>query len=142
MSAPETTLQALHQQYCRLTGRNLTFSFYQREWFDWSKHFVAADLDLVMAWINRENSKRERRYQIRTDLLRLIGDLAVFDSLKAEAELEQKRVAAKARAWKATAGETALGEFRKTDPVAPAREPTMPRAAVIGALDKLKGELQ
>lgn len=116
---PESSLKSLHDLYCSLTGRTLTYQFYQREWSDFAKTFTADDLRAVLAWVERENSKRDKQFRIRTDLLRIIGDLAVFDSLKAEAELWRKEQAARKRAWQPSAGESALAEMRREDVKAP-----------------------
>lgn len=122
MSDPENTLRSLHALYCTLTGRNLKYQFYQREWRDFAQNFTAEDLQTVMAYVERENRKREKRYQIRTELLRIVGDLATFDSLKAEAELEVKARAARARAFKPSAGQSALAAMRHEE-VKPPDEP-------------------
>lgn len=116
---PEVSLKSLHDLYCTLTGRNLTYQFYIREWSDFAKTFTADDLRAVLLWVARENSKRDRQFRIRTDLLRIVGDLAVFDSLKAESELWHKEQAARKRAWSPSDSDKALADFRKTDPTAP-----------------------
>lgn len=123
MTDPETNLHDLHRLYCTLTGRNLTYQFYVREWADFAKVFNADDLRAVLAWVDRVNKKREWQYRIRTDLLKLIGDLAVFDSLKAEAELDAKARAAKVRAWQPSESDKILAEFKKTEPTAPDEPP-------------------
>lgn len=139
---PESSLKSLHDLYCSLTGRNLTYQFYQREWADFAKTFTADDLRTVLTWVERENSKRERQFRIRTDLLRIIGGLAVFDSLKAEAELEAKAKAAKGRAWRASESDKTLAEFRKTEPQPPEAPPRMSKELIINGLDKLRNDLE
>lgn len=142
MSDPETNLKALHSLYCDLTGRTLTYQFYVREWSDFAKVFTADDLRAVLSWVERENKKREWQYRIRTDLLRIIGDLAVFDSLKAEAELDQKAKTAKARAYRPSEGDKILGEFRKTEPTAPDRGPVMTRDVLLKNLSELRSNIE
>lgn len=142
MTDPETNLHDLHRLYCTLTGRNLTYQFYVREWANFAKVFNADDLRAVLAWVDRVNKKREWQYRIRTDLLKLIGDLAVFDSLKAEAELDAKARAAKARAWQPTAGQVALAEMRHEEVKPPETEPRMAKELIINSLDRLKSDLE
>ena len=120
MDSPETPLKALHNQFCRLTGRNLNYTFYIREWRDFSQHFTEQDLNAVLAWVARENAKREQRYRIRTELLRIIGDLQLFEQLRAEAELESKRLAAKRRQVLPSTGSVELAAMRhEPAPVTP-----------------------
>lgn len=139
---PETNSRSLHDLYCKLTGRHLKYQFYQREWSDFAKTFTADDLKAVLTWVERENSKREKRYQIRTELLRIVGDLAVFDSLKAEAELWKKERDARNRAWRPSEGEQALADMRREEVKPPEAEPRMAKELLITNLDKLKSELE
>lgn len=141
MTDPETPLRVLHDLYCKLTGRNLKYQFYQREWRDYAQNFTADDLQVVLAYVERENRQREKRYQIRTELLRIIGDLAVFDSLKADAELWQKAKAARKRAWVPSESDKILGEFRATEPVPPDTSATTCRDALRKALDAARKEI-
>lgn len=139
---PEAVLLSLHQLYCSLTGRALTYQFYQRDWSEFVKFFNADDLKFVLAWVERENGKRDKPFQIRTDLLRIIGDLAVFDSLKAEAELETKARAARARAFKPTAGQSALAAMRCEEVQPPERGPVVARDVLLKNLSDLKTKLE
>lgn len=142
MTDPETPLHSLHSTFCRLTGRNLRFTFYQNEWRDFSQHFTEQDLNAVLAWVARENAKREARYRIRTELLRIIGDLQLFEQLRAEAELESKRLAAKRRQVLPGAGDKALAEFRHTEPTVPDAPPRMPKELLVQNLEKLRDQLK
>lgn len=142
MTDPETPLRSLHDKYCQLTGRNLRYTFYQNEWREWSRHFQESDLPMVFAWIEQENRKREKRYMIRTELLRIIGDVQTFEQLRAEAELAEKAKAANKRKWEPSAGEKALSEFRRTDLEPPPTEPRMSKDLLLSNLDQLKNEIR
>lgn len=119
MEQPDTTLRALHKRFCELTGKTYLFEQWQHDWWEFNRFYTEADLEIVIAYAERVNLKREKKYQIVTTLKKIIGDLREFDSLKAEAELEAKKLAAKKRQWVASPADKVLSNFRGTEPVEP-----------------------
>lgn len=108
----EAALVQLHQKFCSMTGRDERYSFYLSQWHDFSKHFTEADLELVLRYIIKENSRRHKQYAIRTALLDLIGDLAHFEGLRAEATLQEKERLARARKVQPSQGSVELAKAR------------------------------
>lgn len=98
MTDPETPLRTLHQQFCTLTGRQYRFEQWRHDWYDFVRcGYTADDMTAVIEFANRVNARREKRYQIVVTLAKIITDLRNFDSLRAEADLARRELAAKRR---------------------------------------------
>ena len=123
MTDPETPLRSLHEHFEKLTGRRYCYEQWRHDWYEYSKYYTADDLSMVLAFADRINKTREKRYQIVTSLRKIIGDLRTFDDLKAEAELAEKAKAAKKRQFVPSAGQIALSEMRREDLPQPPDEP-------------------
>lgn len=119
MTDPEQPLRSLHNQFCALTGKQHRYEQWRHDWYEFSRFYTADDLTLVIAYAERVNQKREKRYQIVTSLRKIIGDLRVFDDLLGEAQVDLKAREARKRAWQPSDSDKALSEFRKTEPTAP-----------------------
>lgn len=120
---PETILRSLHDQFCQLTGKQHRYEQWRHDWYEFNRFYTRDDLSLVIAYANRVNQKREKRYQIVLSLRKLISDLRAFDDLLGEARVDAKARAAKARAWQPSEADKILGEFKKTEPTAPDEPP-------------------
>lgn len=129
MPPPETNLEELHMIYNRLTNQSLRFRPFERLWWDFRQHgYDAHDLEMTVKYIEARNRKETFKISLRLNLL--LDDLARFESYRGEADLEARRKAAAARAWKPTAGEQARASMCGHDPVPPQKEPPMPREMV------------
>lgn len=120
---PETSFRALHARYCELTGRSPKYVLWMREWRDFAQHFTMDDLEQTLKWVEKVNHTREKRFQIRTELLRLL-DPQYFDSLRAEMELERKAMLARKRKLQPTQGQKELASMRlegRPEPTKPER---------------------
>ncbi len=138
---PEVPLQAMHATYNRLTNQTLRFKPFERLWFDFQHAgYSSADLELVLTYMQRRNRKGGFEISLRLD--RLLDDLARFESYRGEADLEARNKAARARAWKPTAGEKARAAMCGHAPVPPAKEPVLARDAVIAGLRQLQTSIQ
>lgn len=142
MDDPEASLRALHDQFCRLTGKQHRYEQWRHDWYEFSRFYTADDLTLVVAYAERVNRQREKRYQIVLSLRKIIGDLRTFDDLLGEAQVDLKAKAARKRAWQPSDGEKALGEFRKTEPQPPERGPAVARDVLLKNLTDLKSKLE
>lgn len=128
MTSPETALQQLHSQWCAMTGSTERFQWYVREWADFARHYDAVTLGNVVRFVMAENARREVRYQKKLLIRNIIGDLQVFDSIRAEMELARKAQSARKRGWKANAGQIARAAMTLSEPKppnTPARRVTM-----------------
>ena len=141
MEAPEKQLQALHEVYNALTGQTLRFRPFERHWADFVRAgYAEADLRLVLQYIDRLNRKNPNCPTSRR-LNTLLDDLARFESLRGEAESQERARAAHNRAWRPSQAERERAAMCGHDPVAPAKEPVLSRDAILANLDKLKQTL-
>ena len=139
MTDPETPLRSLHEHFEKLTGRRYCYEQWRHDWYEYSKYYTADDLSMVLAFADRINKTREKRYQIVTSLRKIIGDLRTFDDLKAEAELEAKRIAAKKRQFQPTSAQAAWAAAHDEEPI-PEDKPVkrLSMDAVVEALKQAK----
>lgn len=136
MNDPEALLRGLHDQFCRLTGKQHRYEQWRHDWYEFSRFYTADDLALVVAYAERVNLKREKRYQIVLSLRKIIGDLRTFDDLLGEAQVDLKAKAARKRAWQPDAGQVALAEMRHEE-VKPPEQPAK-RLSIDFVVDALK----
>lgn len=142
MLDPEQPLRLLHDQFCALTGKQHRYEQWRHDWYEFSRFYTPDDLVVVIAYAERVNLKREKRYQIVTSLRKIIGDLRTFDDLLGEAQVDLKARAARKRAWQPSAADEVVSEFRKTDPQAPERGPVVARDVLLKNLSELKDKLE
>lgn len=142
MTDPEAPLRLLHDQFCALTGKQHRYEQWRHDWYEFSRFYTPDDLVVVIAYAERVNRKREKRYQIVTSLRKIIGDLRTFDDLLGEAQVDLKARDARNRAWQPTAGEQALAEMRREEVKLPITEPRMAKELLITNLDKLRNEIK
>ena len=118
-------LQSLHALFCQLTERQLHFALHERVWHEFDRAgFTENDLRIVIGWMKASNRKHEWQYGFK--LGNVIGDLARFDEILAEA-LAVNRNKPKA----ATPREQVVKEFQKTAGEAFVRETARPLADVL-----------
>lgn len=122
MTTPDFTLRKLHERYEALTGRRYCYEQWERDWHEFSKFYSEDDLIMVITYANRINQQREAKYRQPITPLKLIADLRLFDSLRGEAEVDAKRIAAKKRQFQPSEGATQLAAMRH-EPVQPPDEP-------------------
>lgn len=82
----------VHRIYCSLTSTTPNIRLWERDFFEFvSAGFTPSDMEAVLIWIMRENKKAsEPRYHKSVSLMKLIGDLRVFDSHLCEARASNR----------------------------------------------------
>jgi hypothetical protein len=92
------TLRSLHACYCELSLRQPPFLTCERRWLEFhNAGFGIDDLKLVIAFVQKVNSKRERQYHIPLRFDSLIGDLERMGDLLGESRADKRARDFKAR---------------------------------------------
>ena len=118
-------LQSFHALFCQLTERQLHFALHERVWYEFDRAgFTENDLRIVIGWMKSSNRKHEWQYGFK--LGNVIGDLARFDEILAEALAVQRN---KPKA--VSPREQVVAEFRKTSGESFVRETARPLADVL-----------
>jgi len=91
MNELDTTLRSLHACYCELSLRQPPFLTCERRWLEFhNAGFGIDDLKLVIAFVQKVNSKRERQYHIPLRFDSLIGDLERMGDLLGESRADKR----------------------------------------------------
>src|SRR5689334_9983118 len=95
------TIKELHATYNLLGGDDVPLKYYtESQWVTWRMEgYQLNDLRLVMTFIDRYNSQcKDPKYRRSKGFHKIVGDLAHFARMKAEAETDARMRDAKARA--------------------------------------------
>lgn len=113
----------------------------ERALFEFQKLYSKADLESTLNFIVHQNRKSDKPWHLRFGKF-FDSDFTHFESLRAEAEQHDKAQAARKRAFKPSAGESALAEMRREEVKPVERGPVVARDVLLKNLSELKTKIE